>query len=176
MIRRNNIDFTNFINSSVSSSFHLTEWLIIINGFNSEVFLIQCIFIFHYPRDLVINQMFGVWYFVLTIISIINFNQFFICVKGVNRIIILVVWQWFFFSLTNIFTSVWNDVKRKRSSSTKYETISFNDCIQKNLKVMDMTAFTLCMENNLPIVVFDMNTEGNLLKVVTGEKVGTLVS
>ncbi len=64
----------------------------------------------------------------------------------------------------------------KDPTATKYETISFNECIQKNLKVMDMTAFTLCMENNLPIVVFDMNTEGNLLKVVTGEKVGTLVS
>ena len=64
----------------------------------------------------------------------------------------------------------------KDPTATKYETISFGECIQKNLKVMDMTAFTLCMENNLPIVVFDMNTEGNLLKVVTGEKVGTLVS
>ena len=64
----------------------------------------------------------------------------------------------------------------KDITATKYETISFADCIQKNLKVMDMTAFTLCMENDLPIVVFDMNTQGNLLKVVTGEKVGTLVS
>jgi uridylate kinase len=64
----------------------------------------------------------------------------------------------------------------KDPASTNYENISFADCIQKNLKVMDMTAFTLCMENNLPIVVFDMNTAGNLLKVVTGEKVGTLVS
>ena len=64
----------------------------------------------------------------------------------------------------------------KDPAATKYETISFGDCIQKNLKVMDMTAFTLCMENNLPIVVFDMNTSGNLLKVVSGEKVGTLVS
>jgi uridylate kinase len=64
----------------------------------------------------------------------------------------------------------------KDSSATKYETISFADCIQKNLKVMDMTAFTLCMENKLPIIVFDMNKPGNLLKVVKGEKVGTLVS
>ncbi|MBC7866844.1 MAG: UMP kinase, partial [Gloeobacteraceae cyanobacterium ES-bin-316] len=45
----------------------------------------------------------------------------------------------------------------------------------KNLKVMDMTAFTLCMENELPIIVFDMNKQGNLLRVVAGEKVGTLV-
>ncbi|MCO5239732.1 MAG: UMP kinase [Chitinophagaceae bacterium] len=63
----------------------------------------------------------------------------------------------------------------KNPSATKYETISFRECIDKNLKVMDMTAFTLCMENKLPIIVFDMNKPGNLLKVVNGEKVGTLV-
>ena len=64
----------------------------------------------------------------------------------------------------------------KDASAEKFETISFNDCISKNLKVMDMTAFTLCMENNLPIVVFDMNKPGNLRNVVTGSKVGTLVA
>ena len=64
----------------------------------------------------------------------------------------------------------------KDSSAKKYTTITFAECISKNLKVMDMTAFTLCMENNLPIVVFDMNRMGNLRRVVTGEKVGTLVS
>jgi uridylate kinase len=64
----------------------------------------------------------------------------------------------------------------KDPSATKYETISFAECIQKNLKVMDMTAFTLCMENKLPIIVFDMNKKGNLLRVVNGEQVGTLVS
>jgi uridylate kinase len=64
----------------------------------------------------------------------------------------------------------------KDPTATKYKTISFADCIQKNLKVMDMTAFTLCMENKLPIIVFDMNKQGNLLKVVQGEEVGTLVS
>ncbi len=64
----------------------------------------------------------------------------------------------------------------KDKTATKYETISFADCIQKNLKVMDMTAFTLCMENKLPIIVFDMNKPGNLLKVINGEQVGTLVS
>src|ERR1700712_4182926 len=63
----------------------------------------------------------------------------------------------------------------KDPSATKYENITFNECISKNLKVMDMTAFTLCMENELPIIVFDMNKEGNLLQVVTGAKVGTLV-
>ncbi len=64
----------------------------------------------------------------------------------------------------------------KDKTATKYDTISYNDCISKNLKVMDMTAFTLCMENKLPIIVFDMNKSGNLLDVVTGQKVGTLVS
>jgi uridylate kinase len=64
----------------------------------------------------------------------------------------------------------------KDSGATKYETISYQECIAKNLKVMDMTAFTLCMENNLPIIVFDMNTPGNLRRVVMGDQVGTLVS
>ncbi len=63
----------------------------------------------------------------------------------------------------------------KDPAATKYEQISFRECINKNLKVMDMTAFTLCMENNLPIIVFDMNKPGNLMKVVMGEQVGTLV-
>ena len=63
----------------------------------------------------------------------------------------------------------------KDPKATKYDTISFKECIDKNLKIMDMTAFTLCMENNLPIIVFDMNQEGNLKKLVCGEKVGTLV-
>jgi uridylate kinase len=64
----------------------------------------------------------------------------------------------------------------KDPTATRYETISFTEVIQKNLKVMDMTAFTLCQENNLPIIVFDMNKNGNLLNVVTGKNVGTLVS
>lgn len=63
----------------------------------------------------------------------------------------------------------------KDPSATKYNVITFQDCISQNLKVMDMTAFTLCMENNLPIIVFDMNKPDNLRRVVTGEKVGTLV-
>ena len=63
----------------------------------------------------------------------------------------------------------------KNPNAKKFETISFQDCISKNLKVMDMTAFTLCMENKLPIIVFDMNKEGNLIKIVKGESVGTLV-
>ena len=64
----------------------------------------------------------------------------------------------------------------KDSSAIKYEHVTFQECISKNLKVMDMTAFTLCMENHLPIVVFDMNQPGNLRRVVTGERVGTLVT
>ena len=64
----------------------------------------------------------------------------------------------------------------KDPSATKFDKITFAECISKNLRVMDMTAFTLCMENNLPIVVFDMNKPGNLRRVVTGEKVGTLVT
>jgi uridylate kinase len=63
----------------------------------------------------------------------------------------------------------------KDPSAKKFQTISFQECISKNLRVMDMTAFTLCMENKLPIIVFNMNKPGNLLKVVGGEKVGTLV-
>lgn len=63
----------------------------------------------------------------------------------------------------------------KDKTATKYETITFQECISKNLRVMDMTAFTLCMENDLPIIVFDMNKSGNLQRVVTGDRVGTLV-
>lgn len=64
----------------------------------------------------------------------------------------------------------------KDKTATRYDKVSFADVISKNLKVMDMTAFTLCQENNLPIIVFDMNATGNLLNVVTGKHVGTLVS
>ncbi|RFM30571.1 UMP kinase [Deminuibacter soli] len=64
----------------------------------------------------------------------------------------------------------------KDPTATRYDNITFQECISKNLKVMDMTAFTLCMENKLPIIVFDMNKPGNLLQVVEGKGVGTLVS
>jgi uridylate kinase len=64
----------------------------------------------------------------------------------------------------------------KDPKATRYNKLSFTEVISKELKVMDMTAFTLCQENNLPIIVFDMNTPGNLLSVVTGKAVGTLVS
>jgi uridylate kinase len=64
----------------------------------------------------------------------------------------------------------------KDPNATRYEKISFADCIKQQLNIMDMTAFTLCQENNLPIIVFDMNKPDNLLKLLMGEKVGTLVS
>jgi len=63
----------------------------------------------------------------------------------------------------------------KHPEATRFDRVSFNQVYEKGLNVMDMTAFTLCNENNLPIIVFDMNTKGNLLRVVLGEKVGTLV-
>jgi uridylate kinase len=64
----------------------------------------------------------------------------------------------------------------KDPNAVRFDKISFSDVITKNLKVMDMTAFTLCQENNLPIIVFDMNTPGTLLQVVQGMDVGTYVS
>ena len=64
----------------------------------------------------------------------------------------------------------------KDTKATKFDFISFEDVLKKGLKVMDTTAFTLSQENHLPIVVFDMNTRGNLLKVVAGENIGTTVN
>jgi uridylate kinase len=63
----------------------------------------------------------------------------------------------------------------KDKSATKYNVISFEEVYSKGLEVMDMTAFTLCKENNLPIIVFDMNKPGNLKKIMQGAEVGTLV-
>ena len=64
----------------------------------------------------------------------------------------------------------------KDKNATKFDTISFKDVLQKGLKVMDSTAFTLSQENELPIVVFDMNTRGNLMRIVSGENIGTIVN
>lgn len=64
----------------------------------------------------------------------------------------------------------------KFPDAVRYTNLSFQEAYEKNLNIMDMTAFTLCMENNLPIIVFDMNKKGNLLKVVKGEEAGTLIS
>jgi uridylate kinase len=64
----------------------------------------------------------------------------------------------------------------KDANATKYDTITFDEVFQKKLSIMDLTAFTLCQENNLPIKVFNMNVEGNLAKICKGENVGTLVN
>ena len=64
----------------------------------------------------------------------------------------------------------------KDVNATKFDKISFNEVLSKGLKVMDTTAFTLSQENELPIIVFDMNKKGNLLKIVSGEAIGTVVN
>jgi uridylate kinase len=64
----------------------------------------------------------------------------------------------------------------KDTSATKYDTLSFAEALEKRLNIMDLTAFTLCQENTLPIIVFDMNTRGNLLKLMQGNPMGTYVS
>ncbi|MCL5127551.1 MULTISPECIES: UMP kinase [unclassified Algibacter] len=71
---------------------------------------------------------------------------------------------------------IYNVDPEKDSKAIKFDNISFDDVLQKGLKVMDTTAFTLSQENKLPIIVFDMNKIGNLLKVVAGEKIGTEVN
>jgi len=63
----------------------------------------------------------------------------------------------------------------KDKNAIKFKSITFKDVLEKGLKVMDTTAFTLSQENKLPIIVFDMNTNGNLLKLVSGEEIGTIV-
>ncbi len=64
----------------------------------------------------------------------------------------------------------------KDPTATKFEHITYDEAYNRNLKVMDLTAFTLCKENNMPMYVFDMNIKGNLLKVLNGEEIGTLVT
>ena len=71
---------------------------------------------------------------------------------------------------------IYNVDPEKNENAIKFETITFKDVISKGLKVMDMTAFTLSEENKLPIIVFDMNTSGNLLKLVSGKQIGTIVN
>jgi len=70
---------------------------------------------------------------------------------------------------------VYDSDPEKNKKAKKYDTISFSDVLNKNLKVMDSTAFTLSQENNLPIIVFNMNEQGNLLKVVKGKEIGTKI-
>lgn len=71
---------------------------------------------------------------------------------------------------------VYDSDPEKNPSAQKYDTLSFDKAYENKLKIMDMTAFTLCKENNIPVVVFDMNIPGNLKKVILGNKVGTLVT
>ncbi|WP_420316418.1 UMP kinase [Ekhidna sp.] len=70
---------------------------------------------------------------------------------------------------------VYSEDPEKNPNAERYAKITFQEAYEKNLNIMDMTAFTLCQENDLPIIVFDMNTEGNLAKIVSGEEVGTLI-
>lgn len=70
---------------------------------------------------------------------------------------------------------VYDSDPEKNENAIQYDTISFNDVIKKNLKIMDSTAFTLSQENNLPIIVFNMNKSGNLLNLINGEKIGTSI-
>jgi len=71
---------------------------------------------------------------------------------------------------------VYNKDPEKFTDAVRYAQLTFMEAYQKNLNIMDMTAFTLCMENKLPIIVFDMNKKGNLLRVAKGEEAGTLIS
>ena len=70
---------------------------------------------------------------------------------------------------------VYTAAPEKDPTATKYQSLTFQEALSKKLKIMDLTAFALCEENDLPIYVFDMNTPGNLLKVVSGEPIGTEV-
>lgn len=71
---------------------------------------------------------------------------------------------------------VYSSDPEKNNDATKYSTLSFQEAYEKGLNIMDMTAFTLCQENKLPIIVFDMNKPGNLLKIMNGEEAGTLIN
>ena len=71
---------------------------------------------------------------------------------------------------------IYNEDPEINKGAIKFDTISFEETIKKGLKIMDTTAFTLSKENELPIIVFDMNTRGNLTKVIMGENIGTKVS
>ncbi|PIY08657.1 MAG: UMP kinase [Flexibacter sp. CG_4_10_14_3_um_filter_32_15] len=71
---------------------------------------------------------------------------------------------------------VYSEDPEKNPDAIRYSNLSFQEVYNKGLNIMDMTAFTLCRENNLPIIVFDMNEEGNLLKVLRGDEIGTLIT
>jgi uridylate kinase len=71
---------------------------------------------------------------------------------------------------------IYSDDPEKNKDAVKYDYITFDEVYQKQLQVMDLTAFTLCKENKLPIIVFDINKKGNLLKIIQGDAIGTLVN
>ena len=71
---------------------------------------------------------------------------------------------------------VYDSDPEKNSNALKFDTLTFDQAYDKQLKIMDMTAFTLCKENEIPVVVFDMNSPGNLKKVILGDNIGTLVT
>jgi uridylate kinase len=70
---------------------------------------------------------------------------------------------------------IYDSDPEKNPNAKRFETLTFKETIEKNLKVMDLTAFALCSENNFPVMVFDMTKSGNLEKIINGEKIGTLV-
>ena len=70
---------------------------------------------------------------------------------------------------------VYDKDPEKHKDAVKYDTVSFDQAYEKKLNIMDLTAFTLCKENNMPIIVFNMNEKGNLKKIITGENIGTLI-
>ena len=70
---------------------------------------------------------------------------------------------------------VYSDDPEKNNKAEKFDQITYNEAISRRLKVMDQTAFTMCLENKMPIIVFDMNTPGNLLKIIKGQKVGSII-
>jgi len=71
---------------------------------------------------------------------------------------------------------IYTDDPEKNPDATKFEKITFAEALEKRLKVMDSTAFSLCWDNNMPIIVFDMNKSGNLKKIIEGKQTGTLVT
>ncbi|MEC5129412.1 UMP kinase [Verrucomicrobiales bacterium BCK34] len=79
------------------------------------------------------------------------------------------------FKATNV-DGVYNKDPNKHDDAVRYENLTFNDALSQNLKVMDGTAFTLCQDNDIPIVVFDMGDPGNIRKALTGESVGTIIN
>lgn len=70
---------------------------------------------------------------------------------------------------------VYDSDPEKNPNAQKFKRISFQEAYEKELKIMDLTAFSLCMENNIPILVFDMNTKGNLLRIIDGEEIGSII-